>query len=102
MAECQDIYPYTVHEIAAISKSLSLERFQTYLTAAGHNEEHAIAIYLWNARLSKAIRYPLEIVEVTIRNRINAVLIDRWGDQWPQSLAFRGVAASKTITKIDK
>lgn len=101
MAECQDVYPYTEPEIAAIRNAFSPARFQTYITAAGHNKEYALAVYLWNARLSKAIRFPLEIAEITIRNRANAALIDRWGDQWPQSPAFRQAAAAKTITKID-
>lgn len=102
MAECQDIYPYTEQEMTSIGTSFSQARMHTYLTASGHNREHAIAVYLWNARLSKAIRFPLEIVEVTIRNRANAALIDRWGDQWPTAPAFRQVAAPKTIAKIDK
>lgn len=70
MAESQVPYPYTEDNHSIIS-SLSEARFAPYLKNAGFNQHYAFSLYLYNARLSKAFLYPLHILEVTLRNRID-------------------------------
>jgi hypothetical protein len=100
MAESQDAYTYTAKGLAELETNISPRRFFTYLDHAQRNREGAVGWYLHNARLSKAIRFPLEVVEITIRNRTHMALTDRWGDNWPKSKGFRNAAAEKTLDRL--
>lgn len=102
MAEGQHPFPYTRAGLDAIGHALTASRLRTYMQAAAFDQERALAFYLWNARLSKALRYPLEIAEVSVRNRINYALCDRWGAHWPSSLDFEARAAQKTLQKLQE
>ena len=47
-------------------------RFAPYLNAAGGDHETAVALYVWNARISAAMFETLHHVEVLLRNAIDA------------------------------
>jgi hypothetical protein len=102
MAEGQHPFPYTRTGMAAIEHTLTASRLLPYMQAAAFDQERALAFYLWNARLSKALRFPLEIAEVSARNRINYALCDRWGAHWPSSTEFGSLAAPKTLQKLQE
>lgn len=89
MAESHIPFPYAVDQVAAIRASLSEPRFRTYLLKAGFNERHALALYLYNARLAKAFLFPLHVVEVSIRNGMDAMLAYRFGEDWHLDAALR-------------
>jgi hypothetical protein len=74
---------------------------KTYLDHAQRNPEAAITLHLWNSRISKALRFPLETVELTVRNRTHYALADRWGDFWPRTSGFLAAAAQKTANAVD-
>lgn len=82
MAESQVPYPNLPPQVAAIRASLSEPRFATYLSKGGQDEGYALALYLYNARVAKAFMYPLGVVEVTLRNAIDALLKARHGQNW--------------------
>jgi hypothetical protein len=69
-------------EIDAILASISSERFGTYLNASGHNEERALQLYLWNARLGEAFHLPIQATEVSLRNCVNLALTNTYGQNW--------------------
>jgi hypothetical protein len=69
------------NEIAAIVTAISPDRFKTYLTAAGHNQERALRLYLWNARLGGAFHMP-QAVEVALRNNVNLALSNVYTANW--------------------
>lgn len=100
MAESQDIYVYSAESLNALSDSFSEKRLKTYLHRVGQVREDAIGLQLWNSRLSKALRFPLETTEIVIRNRIHSALTDRWGADWSKSAGFLAQAALKTKQKI--
>lgn len=101
MAESQDPYSYSAARLAALRHSLSERRMETYLKHGQQNQEIAILMHLWNSRLSKALRFPLESAEITIRNRVHYALIERWGDNWPRAAGFWAVSAQKTKDRVD-
>jgi hypothetical protein len=70
------------NEIAAIVTAISPDRFKTYLTAAGHNQERALRLYLWNARLGEAFHMPIQAVEVALRNNVNLALSNVYTANW--------------------
>ncbi len=47
-------------------------RFEPYLEEAGSDHERAVALYMWNARVSAAMFETLQHVEVALRNAIDA------------------------------
>jgi hypothetical protein len=72
----------TPSQIAAIRATISPSRFTTYLVAAGHNEERALKLYMWNAQLGEAFHIPIQGVEVGLRNCINVALTDIYTPNW--------------------
>lgn len=70
------------NETAAILSAISLDRFTTYLTAAGHDQERALKLYLWNARLGEAFHTPIQAAEVALRNSINLALSNAYTPNW--------------------
>jgi hypothetical protein len=70
------------NEIAAIVTAISPDRFKTYLTAAGHNQERALRLYLWNARRGGAFHMPIQAVEVALRNNVNLALSNVYTANW--------------------
>ncbi|MCY3879602.1 MAG: Abi family protein [Rhodobacteraceae bacterium] len=71
--------------VSRIEEALSFERFNRYLEWAAGNHEQALDLYALNTRLSESLYTPLQMLEVTLRNRIHVVLADavceRWFDQ---------------------
>ena len=63
---------------------ISDARLSTYLTAAGFDEDRALALYLWNVQIGEAFHLPIQAVEVALRNRIHAAMSQRFGRTWWQ------------------
>ncbi|MGP9565698.1 hypothetical protein [Halomonas sp. AOP43-D1-12] len=100
MAESQAQYNYTSAG-ETIRGDLSEERFTPYLEKAGWHEEYAFNLYLYNARLSKSFLYPLHILEVVLRNRINSIFCSNHGSSWPHNPAFRSILTSESLNALD-
>lgn len=65
-----------------ILPAISPDRFKTYLIAAGHDQERAFRLYLWNARLGEGFHLPIQAVEVALRNGINVALSNIYTPNW--------------------
>lgn len=103
MAESQVPYPNLPAQIAAIRGSLSEPRFATYLQKGGGNEAYAIALYLYNARVAKAFMFPLGVVEITLRNAIDALLVTQHGATWHLDAGFRDIVLMpEGLSTLDK
>lgn len=63
-------------------RTLSEDRFSTYLVAAGHNQDRAFRLYIWNAHIGEAFHTPIQAVEVALRNCVNYGLINEFGADW--------------------
>lgn len=68
--------------IASLEEALSLERFSKYLAWAEGDRTRAIALYTLNAELSEALYTPLQMLEVTLRNRIHTVMGEAFRPDW--------------------
>lgn len=71
-----------------VTNIISQERLTKYLIAAGHDPDHALALYGWNIQLSEAFFPVLSAAEVSLRNIIVARLIALYGPQWWDDPAF--------------
>lgn len=99
MAESQERFTYSNAD--AIKGGLSKERFKPYLQKAGFNEAYAFELYLYNARLSKAFLFPLHILEVVLRNRINEIFVSDFGENWPNEKSFRLILNPESLGSLD-
>jgi len=103
MAESQVIYPYLPEQLQAIRASISEPRFATYLAKAGNHEKYAVALYLYNVRVAKAFLYPLGVVEVTLRNAVDEILVQRHGHDWHHDNIFRNqILTPEGLATLDK
>jgi hypothetical protein len=101
MAESQIPYEYSSTKDNLIA-SLSTERFRTFLKLAGGNQEYAFKLYLYNARLSKSALFPLHILEITLRNRVNNILIAIYGEDWPNDIGLKDILSTESLKSLNK
>lgn len=67
----------------ALLASLSAARLGRYLKDSGGNRPSALRLYDWNVRLSQGLYVRLQIWEITLRNRMNGFLSEKFGKDWP-------------------
>ena len=102
MAESQVPYAYDEPTIASLRDALSEPRFARYLERARGNEAFAFALYLYNARLAKSFLFPLGVAEITLRNAVDGILVQSFGDAWHRDSGFRGgVLNQKSRDSLD-
>lgn len=65
-----------------ITGALSFERFSRYLDWAGGDEIAALELYTLNTQLSEALYTPLQMLEVSLRNRIHSVMTEAHHANW--------------------
>jgi hypothetical protein len=92
----------TAELMAAFERTMSADRWKTYMIAGGFKEELAHALYLWNAAIGQSFHYPLQAVEVALRNVIHAALAAEFGGDWWQDARCRAVLHVKRRDDIDK
>lgn len=68
--------------IQSLRTTISPERWHTYERSAGYNQNRAHALYLWNASVGQSFHYPLQSVEVCLRNAIHRTLGGIYGNDW--------------------
>jgi hypothetical protein len=79
-----EVAPFVYDEptLIALEGSLSLERLAPYLELAEKDRVYAIRLYEWNARVSESLYSLLQGLEVTLRNKINQVLSQAFGQEY--------------------
>jgi hypothetical protein len=67
---------------AALQKTISLPRLQTYLIETTNDLDAALALYEYNMRLSEAFYIPLQSLEICLRNTIDECMCNTYGIDW--------------------
>lgn len=85
----------TEEHAADIRRVLSPARLGTYeravrkhLDATNRKPDSALQLYEWNAAISGAFLFPIQVCEVTVRNAVSDVLTQTNGADWPWSGSF--------------
>lgn len=84
---------------------ISVDRFATYLSAAGGDYELGLALYRWNIAVSACFMGPVQMLEVALRNRLHDALADarRRSDWWNDpNLALTEVHQRMIVAALDK
>jgi hypothetical protein len=74
---------------AAFERTISPERWRTYRFASGFRQEVAHRLYLWNAAVGQSFHFPLQTVEVSLRNVTHAALSAQYGANWCSDMNCR-------------
>jgi hypothetical protein len=67
-------YKFSRQQIAQLQDGLSGPRLRPYLAEAG-NIDDALRLYLWNCALASTFHSPLAMVEIMLRNALDAQLV---------------------------
>lgn len=93
------IFEFEEEVLEALETSLSPERMETYVRAAGGDKEKALRLYTWNTAVSAAFYGPLQGLEVALRNAAHRQLSACYGEDWYDNPAC-GFDAG-TLDRID-
>ena len=69
-------------DLRELEPSLSAVRLTKYLAQTDENYQDAFRLYIWNTAASAVFYGPLQAFEITLRNRINDQLTEKYGAEW--------------------
>lgn len=75
-----------------IEQVLSPERMRKYRVACSNDKHKAMTLYRYNLRLSQEMFAVVSYFEVALRNRIDSLMKDRWGNDWLRDFILPGGA----------
>lgn len=82
----------------ALAGTISKPRLHRYIQEANGDKAYALALYHWNIELAQSMYLPIQVWEVTLRNRLNSFLTKQYGPRWP----YDNVRAVRQFTHTDK
>lgn len=87
---------------------LSVPRLATYEDALKQVSPNAsdttnvLNFYLWNAAMSGALFFPMQLCEVVIRNAVSQAIASVYGEDWPWNQSFVGSLADHAKPDLSK
>jgi len=82
MPPTQVAYLRTAAMNLSLERAISRVRLEKYLQASNGDLDRALTLYERNARLSEALYFPLQSLEICLRNFLSDRLAARFGDNW--------------------
>jgi hypothetical protein len=82
----------------SLRSSISKPRMQRYINDAGGDPTKALDLYYWNAQLCQSLYFPIQIWEISIRNKINIFLSQKYNPGWP----YDDSGAVRQFTRSDR
>ena len=82
IAVVKEKFVWTESSLDDLEKSLSPERFATYITSSGGDRIRAAQLYIRNSALSAAFYGPLQGLEVALRNAMHIQISRKYGADW--------------------
>jgi hypothetical protein len=70
--------------------TISPERMLRYLVACGNDTRRAMTLYRYNLKLSQEMFMLISCFEVSLRNRINRVMVGQFGNDWLRDFILPG------------
>lgn len=97
MAESQYPFDYAAEVENAITGALTQPRLGRFLVKGGYDFPFTMEWYLWNARLTKSLQFPMHAVEVTLRNAVvHHLKLLNAPDEWAFDAGVLKVLAGKS------
>ena len=83
------MFDYTdASKLANVVSHLTPDRLTRYLAASLGDTKRAIELYVWNTAISSAFYFPLQTLEVGLRNGLHAALGNTFGAAWHDTPEF--------------
>lgn len=82
----------------ALRGTLSEARFARYLHDTNGDQYRALELYHWNAKLSQCLYIPVQIWEISLRNKLNVFLCRKYNSVWP----YDTQRAVRQLTRSDQ
>jgi hypothetical protein len=79
----QEIFTGNEPMANSLASTISKERINRYLSETENKVIDALALYHWNTELCQAMYLPLQIWEISLRNKLNSFIRRLYGDDWP-------------------
>ena len=70
-------------KVNSFKETISDARISRYLRESGGDIHLAMSLYHWNSLLSQSMYLPLQIWEISLRNRLNQFLCWKYNKNWP-------------------
>ena len=85
-----------------LEQFFSHERLANYMSICGGNRDTALRLYNWNVDMSEAFYIPLQTLEITFRNSVQANLTEKFGEKWfeNEELGLDDYATSKITDSL--
>lgn len=65
-----------------LEKYITEERLKPYLAVTNNNVHRAIELYLLYTRINESLYFPLQNIELIVRNSFYNVIVDKYGRDW--------------------
>ena len=94
--------PVTPALTQAFARTISPERWRTYQRAAGFSDDLAHRLYIWNAAIGQSFHFPLQTLEVALRNVVHHALVELFGPNWSSDPHCRAILHPRQVDDIIK
>lgn len=86
----------------AFNRTVTPDRWRTYQIAGGFDDDRSHRLYLWNVAVGQSFHFPLQAVEVALRNVIHQALVALYGPDWWQAPDCLGLMKRTLVDDIQK
>jgi len=92
----QAIFLDDEQKVNAFINTISKPRLTRYLQEANGDNNNALLLYHWNTMLSQCLYFPLQIWEISLRNKMNSFLCWKYNHKW-----FEDARALRVFSKAE-
>lgn len=86
--------------IVAFQRTITPARMAPYLAAAGFNAQRAVHLYQWNIMMGQSFHFPMQTLEVALRNSIASVFLDKYGEKWWRESVARTFLDERSVEEL--
>lgn len=87
---------------SAFARTVSAPRWKSYMLASGFRSDSANSLYLWNVAIGQSFHFPIQALEVALRNVIANALAEGFGQDWWRNPACMEMIGNKLQEDILK
>lgn len=100
--ERQGQFSYDQNALNSLFTVISPQRMTKYMNEAHGDRQRAIHLYNWNSSLSEAFYFPLQSVEISLRNAMCTSIVAIFGQNWCDDHRFVRLCNDGILKSIQK
>jgi hypothetical protein len=97
-------YPFSPmpNVLISLETTMSPARLARYIPSGKGDKNHALRLYVWNARLCEEFYIPIQFTEVALRNCIHRQLVLLYRDNWFEQPKFTNIIPDRHKSEMAK